>query len=408
MSENDSQEKTEEATPKRREDTRKKGQIPRSRELNTFTSLLAASAAMFVFGKPIVDGLSSLMLDHLAISREAAFSDTAISSQLGSAVTEFALLLAPLFLTVVIVGLLSPIALGGWIFSFDSIMPKMERISIVSGFGRLFSSKSLVELAKALGKFVLVAAAVVFVVNFVKEDIFLLSLQPLESALDSAGWIFVWCFVGFSSVLALVVLIDVPFQLWQFSNQIRMTRQETTDEHKETEGRPEVKRAIRERQQEFARQRMMAEVPKADVVITNPTHYAVALRYDQFGRGAPRVVAKGRDLVAARIREIAKEHKVMLFEAPPLARALYASTELNQEIPANLFVAVAQVLAYIFQLRKLGSKQGKRPSPPTDLPVPEDYFTNTSMTNTNKTNTNKTDTGFANTGSANTSEQENS
>lgn len=375
MAENSAQEKTEAATPKRKQDSRNKGQVPRSKELNTFTSLMAAGFAMLVFGGQIVNDISTLLLDHLAFSREAAFTDTGLSLQMSSAVLDFVILLAPLMVTVFIVSLLSPVALGGFIFNVSLIAPKLERISIGKGFGRIFSSKSLVELPKALGKFVLVAAVALFVLNLALEDIYRLSLQPIANALGSAGWLFIWCFFGFSSILILVVFIDVPFQIWEYSKQIRMTKQETKEEFKETEGRPEVKRAIRERQQEMARRRMMAEVPKADVIITNPTHYAVALRYDQRGKGAPRVVAKGRDLVAQRIREIGTEHKVMIFSAPPLARALYASTELNQEIPANLFVAVAQVLAYVFQLRKARSTHGKRPTPPADLPVPDDYAT---------------------------------
>lgn len=377
MSENSAQEKTEEATPKRREDTRKKGQTPRSRELNTFTSLIAAGCAMLVFGKQIVTDITALLLDHLAFSRDAAFSDDAMTAQLTAAVTDSVLLLTPLFIIVALASLLSPLALGGWIFNAGLVLPKMERISMLKGFGRLFSSKSLIEVPKALAKFFLVAGAAIFILYIALEDIYLLSLQPIASAMNSAGWLFIWCFLGFSSVLVLVAMIDVPYQLWDHSNQIRMTKQDTKDEFKETEGRPEIKQAVRERQQEFARQRMMTAVPKADVIITNPTHYAVALQYDRFGKGAPKVVAKGRDLVAARIREIGIEHKVMLFEAPPLARALYASTELNQEIPANLFVAVAQVLAYVFQLRKAKTTRGKRPAPPRELPIPDAYSAST-------------------------------
>lgn len=373
MAENSAQEKTEEATPKRKLDSRKKGQVPRSKELNTFTSLMAAGVAMLLFGNQIVSDITTLLTDHLSFSREAAFSEAVIANQLSTASADFLLLLTPLLVSLLCVSLVSPVALGGFIFNVSLIQPKLERISFAKGFGRIFSSKSLLELPKALGKFVLVAGVAIFVLNLAMEDIYSLSLQPFTSALSSAGWLFVWCFFGFSSVLILVVAIDVPFQLWEHRKQIRMTKQDTKDEYKETEGKPEVKQAIREKQQEFARQRMMAEVPKADVIITNPTHFAVALRYDQHGKGAPKVVAKGRDLVAKRIREIAAEHKVMVFSAPPLARALYASTELNQEIPANLFTAVAQVLAYVFQLRKAAKGSGKRPKPPVDLPIPDDY-----------------------------------
>jgi flagellar biosynthetic protein FlhB len=229
------------------------------------------------------------------------------------------------------------------------------------------------ELFKAIGKFLLVATTSCFVLYLVLDQIVGLSLLPLPEAMNTAGALAVWCLLGFSAVLILVAAVDVPFQLWQHQRQLRMTRQEVRDELKETEGRPEVKATIREKQQQFARQRMMAEVPDADVVITNPTHFAVALKYDQAGAGAPIVVAKGQNLIAARIREIAQQNGVVLFSAPPLARALYFSTDLNQEIPRNLFLAVAQVMAYVFQLRQVPKRGGSRPKPPRDLPVPEEY-----------------------------------
>lgn len=375
MAESSAQERTEEATPKRREDARKKGQIPRSRELNTLTSLLGAGVGMLVFGRQIIDDVSTLLSESLSFGHNAAFSDSIISLQMGDSVTKFLLLLSPLFILLASTAIISPLSLGGWVFSFSQLAPKMERISPIKGLARIFSKKSLVELLKALGKFTLVAGITFYVISQALDYIFLLPLKPFYQALSETGMLFIWCFFGFSSVLIVVVLIDVPFQIWDFKRQIKMTKQEIKDEMKDTDGKPEVKAAIRERQQEFARQRMMAEVPTADVVITNPTHFAVALRYDQSGTGAPKVVAKGRDLVAGRIRAIAKENGIALFAAPPLARALYASTDINQEIPSNLFLAVAQVLAYIFQLRQLIAKPGVRPKPPTNLSIPDEYTT---------------------------------
>ena len=237
----------------------------------------------------------------------------------------------------------------------------------------MFSPKSLMELVKALGKFFLVGGVACFVLYTVLDEILMLPLQPLSQAFTNTGSMFIWCLLGFSSTLVLIAAIDVPFQLFQFKKQIRMTKQEVKEEMKDTEGRPEVKSAIRERQQEAANRRMMAEVPTADVVITNPTHYAVALRYDQDSNGAPRVVAKGKDFIAAKIREIAEENEIAIFRAPPLARALYASTELDQEIPGNLFLAVAQVLAYIFQLRQARRGKARMPRPPRNIKVPEEY-----------------------------------
>jgi flagellar biosynthetic protein FlhB len=373
MAEDTAQEKTEEATPKRKLDSRKKGQVPRSKELQTFTSLIGAGFAMLFFGKGIVDDLLVSLQGNLSFERERAFSDPMMSMQMLSAVEGFVELLLPLFAMLFLASVMSSMALGGWIFSFSQVQPKFERLSPLKGAAKIFSIKSLVELPKSIGKFVLVAAVAVFVLNLALEDIYKLSLQPVMTALGSAGMLMIWCFFGFSFVLILVVLIDVPVQIWEHRKQLKMTKQETKDESKETDGRPEIKSAIRERQQEFARQRMMAEVPSADVIITNPTHFAVALRYEQTGSFAPKVVAKGQDLVAARIREIGQEHGVVVFSAPPLARALYASTDLNQEIPANLFVAVAQVLAYVFHLQKAVASNSRRPDVPKDLPIPSEY-----------------------------------
>ena len=238
----------------------------------------------------------------------------------------------------------------------------------------MFSLKSLLELVKTIGKFLLVSIMVAVVLSQVFPSLLQLSVLPLERALDFAGSLALWCFFAYTLVLIFIVLMDVPFQLFEHQKQIRMTRQELKDELKETEGRPEVKSQVRERQREVAQRRMLNDVPQADVVITNPTHFAVALRYDQEGSGAPRVIAKGRNLIAARIREIAAEHKIEMFSAPPLARALYASTEVGQEIPAKLFVAVAQVLAYVFQLKKATGQAKRKLKRPKDLPVPEEYL----------------------------------
>lgn len=373
MAETSAQDRTEEATPKRLADSKKKGQVPRSKELNTLTSLLAAGIGMLVFGRQIVEDIKTILTESLSFGYETAFSETVISIQMTETIINVLLLLAPLFIVLVCVAIISPISLGGWVCNFATLAPKLERISVFKGLGRIFSSKSLMELVKAIAKFVLVASVTIYVISEAMNKIFSLPLLPITQAFDSTGSLFIYCFLGFSSVLILVVIIDVPYQIWDFSRQLKMTKQEIKDESKETEGRPEVKGMIRAKQQEIAQQRMMADVPLADVIITNPTHFAVALRYDESGTGAPKVIAKGKDFVAARIREVAKENGVALFAAPPLARALYASTEIDQEIPGNLFLAVAQVLAYIFQLKRLTNKRGSKPKVPTNLPIPDEY-----------------------------------
>ncbi|MBL4574308.1 MAG: EscU/YscU/HrcU family type III secretion system export apparatus switch protein, partial [Gammaproteobacteria bacterium] len=213
MAENSAQEKTEEATPKRKLDSRKKGQAPRSKELQTFTSLLAAGFAMLLFGKSIVNSLTTTLQESLSFERELAFSESVLPMQMSSAAEEFIILLAPLFVTLFIASMMSSMVLGGWIFSFSQVQPKFERLNPLKGLAKIFSIKSLIELPKSIGKFTLVAGAVVIVLNLALEDIFALSLQPIMSALSSAGMLMIWCFFGFSAVLIVVVAIDVPMQL---------------------------------------------------------------------------------------------------------------------------------------------------------------------------------------------------
>jgi len=282
-------------------------------------------------------------------------------------------MLLPFFTIVVAAALLSPMALSGWSFSMQAIAFKWEKLDPVKGMARIFSWRGLMELLKALAKFsvVLVVALILLWHNV---DLFLiLGTEDIANSLSNAGSLLGWSFLALSSAMILIAAFDVPFQLWDHNRQLKMTRQEVKDEYKETDGSPDLKRRIREVQMEMARRRMMQEVPKADVVITNPTHYAVALRYDQSRMSAPVVVAKGQDLIAQQIRNIAMSHDVPIMTAPPLARALYFSTELQQEIPSGLYMAVAQVLAYIFQLRKNPRKKAEDTLSLADLPIPEEF-----------------------------------
>jgi flagellar biosynthetic protein FlhB len=367
------QEKTEAATPRRLEEARKNGQVPRSRELNVLASLLVSGIALLLFGPMMLAGIRKMLVSGLSFDHNRAYDAFAMSEALMSALSATLWVLAPFLLLMCAVSLFSPIALGGWLFSGDLLMPKFSRINPASGLARMFSLKSLMELGKAIAKFLLVATVVVMILSHILQDIITLPLLELDVSLDHMASLLITSFLGFSIVLLLVVMIDVPYQIWDYQKQVRMTKQEVREEMKDTEGRPEVKMAIRAKQQEIAQKRMMEEVPKADVIITNPTHFAVALKYDQNGGGAPIVVAKGKDLIAAKIREIAKENKIVIFSAPPLARALYRSTDLNHPIPENLFVAVAQVLAYIFQLRQAAHSSRIIPHPPTNIVVPEEY-----------------------------------
>ena len=285
------QEKTEAATPRRLEEARKKGQVPRSRELNVLASLLVSGFALLVLGPMMVEGIRKMLVRGLSFDHNLAYDAFAMSEELWAAAIATMLLLAPFFLLMCGVSLLSPLALGGWLFSTDMAMPKFSRINPASGLMRMFSVKSLVELGKAIAKFLLVAVVVVMILSNILQDIITLPLLELDISLKHMASLLILSFLGFSIVLLVVVMIDVPYQIWDHQKQIRMTKQEIREEMKESEGRPEVKMAIRAKQQEISQRRMMEEVPKADVIITNPTHYAVALKYDQSGSGAPSVIA---------------------------------------------------------------------------------------------------------------------
>ncbi|MFO8004794.1 flagellar biosynthesis protein FlhB [Thioalkalivibrio sp.] len=379
MAENDtSQEKSEEPTPKRLREAKEKGQVASSRELNTTLVLLGGGAALLLMGGGILGGLQDILRGSFSVERELIFDPGVLYEMLLLRIGEALVMLLPLFGVLLVVAVAGPLSMGGGGFSGKAIAPKLNKLNPIAGLKRIFSAQGLMEFGKTLLKFILITSVGGALLWQMSDTLLGLGHQPLERGLMHAGYIIGWTFLTLAAVLILVALIDVPFQLWSHQKQLRMTKQQVRDEFKETEGKPEVKSKIRQTQQDIARRRMMAEVPKADVVVTNPTHYAVALRYDQTGMRAPRVVAKGADLIAAEIRERARAAGVSLFAAPPLARALYYSTRLDQEIPAGLYVAVAQVLAYVYQLRT-AARDGaaRRPEAPTDLPVPDDLLRRT-------------------------------
>ncbi len=367
-----SQERTEQATPKRLKEARERGQVPRSRELNTMIMLLTGSGGLLMLGEGLLDRLIALTQRGWSLERALIFDNRALTAMLGLAVGDALWSLAPFFLLVTVAALLGPIMLGGWSFSVQSLSFKWEKLDPVKGLGRIFAWRGLMEFLKTLAKFVVVTVIAGFLLWQLADHLLALSNEPLNQAIAHAAQLLGWSFLGLSAMLILLAAVDVPFQLWDHSRQLKMTRQEVKDELKETDGRPEVKSRIRNLQREMAQRRMMEEVPKADVVIVNPTHYAVALRFD-YKMNAPTVVAKGADLVAFQIRKVAQQHTVTVFSAPPLARALYHSTELNREIPVGLYVAVAQVLAYVYQLRSAQDGEGVEPAEPTDLQIPKEF-----------------------------------
>ncbi|OWW22962.1 flagellar type III secretion system protein FlhB, partial [Noviherbaspirillum denitrificans] len=259
---------------------------------------------------------------------------------------------------------------GGWLFSTKALMPNFGRLNPMSGLGNMFSKRALVELVKAIGKTVLVGTIAWMVISGQTEQMLALSAEPLHTGWAHMGDLLLTGFLTIVFGLVIIALIDVPYVLWNYADKLKMTREEVRQEAKESDGDPMVKARIRQMQREMAKRRMMSEIPTADVVVTNPTHYAVALKYTEGKMRAPTVVAKGADEVAAKIREIAAEHKVAMLEAPPLARALYRHTDLGDEIPAALYTAVAEVLAYVFQLRTYSTHGGMKPAVPGDIAVP--------------------------------------
>jgi flagellar biosynthetic protein FlhB len=374
MAENeDGQERSEQATPKRQEEARKKGQVPRSREMTTMAMLLMAAVCMSLMGAHMIEGLGAVMQLGLRVERARLFDAFALTEIFGQAVYQGFVVIVPFLLVMLLTALLAPVALGGWSFSTEALSFKADKLNPLKGLKRIFAVRGLVELLKALAKFLLIGSVGAALLWHFLPQLMGLGREAVEHGLAHAGSILATSFVVLSASLLLIAAIDVPFQLWDHAKNLKMTRQEVRDEHKDTEGRPEVKSRVRAMQREIAQRRMMEEIPKADVIITNPTHYAVALRYDTENMSAPIVVAKGVELLASQIRTVAVANKVPLYEAPPLARALYYSADINQEIPAGLYLAVAQILAYVFQLRAT-TRGGPVPARPADVPVPDEFF----------------------------------
>lgn len=358
------QERTEQPTERRLQEARKKGQVPRSRELNTMLSLILASIALMVLGGNISQSIMQISVEGFSVSRELAFDASQLPFQFMYMASQTLLALSPFMAVMLVAALAGPLMMGGWSFSLETISFKFEKLNPIKGLARIFSLKGLVELVKALAKFVLLLGAAILVFFTIDQQLLsLTSMTPKAAGLEAVT-VLVRVLLILSATTILIVALDVPFELWNHQKQLRMTKQEVKDEMKETDGNPQVKQRIRTVQRQLAESRMMEDVKTADVVITNPTHYAVALQYLDRPGSAPRVVAKGKDLTALRIRSIATEHDIPLFEAPPLARALYRSTEIGHEIPHVLYMAVARVLAYVFQLKNAG---------PTDyVPKPAD------------------------------------
>lgn len=360
MAEEDSgQDKTEDATPKRLEKAKGEGQVARSRELGTTLLLMTGGVSLLLLGADLSERMQAIMKLNFGFDRYAAMEPTMMASYLGSSIASVIDLVGLILLMLMIAGVLGAIALGGWLFSAKPLMPKFSRLNPLEGLKRMFSMKSLVELVKAIAKFLLVASVAIFILLYMEGDLLVIGQQALETAVVHSTWIVIWSAIGMSAATVLIAFIDVPYQVYDNTEKLKMTRQQVKDEFKDSEGKPEVKSRIRQLQRELAQSRMMAAIPDADVVITNPEHFSVALKYDNAAFGAPRVVAKGADEIAIKIREIANAYSIPILQSPPLTRAIYYTTDIDHEIPAKLYLAVAQVLAYIYQLRQ-GTGAGAR------------------------------------------------
>lgn len=372
MAEDSDMERTEPATGKRIERAREQGDVPRSRELATTLMLLVGGSCVWLFSGPVVTSLDRILVATLTFERAAAFDPALLFNMLTSHMLDVAISMIPLAFLMTLAAMAAPLMLGGWLFNTSSLAPKFSKLNPISGFANMFSINSLVELGKAVLKTLLVGTVAWLAIRGQMDAVMGLGVESLKTASAHSAQLLWISFITMVSALILIAALDVPYQIWNYGRKLRMTREEVKQEHKESEGDPHIKGKIRAMQRAMARRRMMAEVPTADVVVTNPTHFAVALKYTEGKMGAPKVVAKGADDVAAKIRELAREHKVPLLEAPPLARALHAHTEIGDEIPEALYTAVAEVLAYVFQLRTFGQFGGNRPVEPTELNVPKD------------------------------------
>ena len=358
------------ASQKRLDEARERGQTPRSRELTTAALLLAGAATLTAVGPHIAQQSLAYLRGALTLTRASAFDPAIALESAGQLAWQGFMPALPVLAVLFFAALLAPLAIGGWLFSTQPLMPDFSRLNPISGLAKLVSMQSLAELGKAIGKVLLIGGVVGWLIWRDQQAFIMPLAQSPQAAAAFVGHLITRDFVWMAALLIAIAAVDVPLQLWQHAKGLRMSADEQKRESKEAEGDPQIKGKLRARQREAARRRMMAAVPKADVVVTNPTHYAVALSYQGASMRAPRVVAKGADEVAARIRALAEEHGVPILEAPPLARALYKHAELEAEIPAALYNAVAQVLAWVFQLKAMRS--GPMPVAPSAIPVPSE------------------------------------
>ncbi|MBP7580313.1 MAG: flagellar type III secretion system protein FlhB [Vogesella sp.] len=369
MADSDQEDKTEAPSGRRIDQAREEGNVPRSRELSTFTVTATGLALLMATGEGIYQYLLKVMHDWLSFDAARAKSTDIILEQFRGSLVDALQAVAPLLGGLFLVAALTPLLIGGWNFTTKAIMPNFGKLNPLSGIARLFSIQAASEGLKALLKSLLIGGVATWVIWGERGDLIGLVSMPLDRAQIHLIGLMEHTFQIVVGAMLVLVLLDVPFQLWQYTKNLRMTKEEVKQEYKEQEGSPEVKGRIRQLQREAARRRMMQEIPKANVIITNPTHYAVAIHYED-GMAAPKLIAKGSLKMAEKIIEKGREHKVLVVRAPPFARALYFNVELGEDVPNKLYTAAAQVLAYVHQLKHYEQQGGISPVFPEKLEVP--------------------------------------
>ena len=374
MADSDSGEKTEEPTAKKLTDARKKGQIARSKDLGTLFVLVGSACAMLLMGDALASSMAQMMKHLFSLDRQEAMDVNAIFKVINDGVFQIVAPLLWIFFIVMLAAFIGNTLLGGMSFSWEAMMPKASKLSPIAGFKRMFGVQAAVELIKSILKFFVVFIVAFLLLSGLFEQILGLSREAIPNNFEHAVSMLLWMFLVLALSIGIIVVIDAPYQVWNHNRQLKMTKQEVKDEHKSTEGSPEIKGRIRRTQYEMSQRRMMEDIPNSDVVITNPTHFSIALKYDAAVGGAPVLSAKGVDEMALHIRTIAKEHQIEIIQSPALARSLYYTAEVGDDIPEELFAAVAQVLAFIFQLNEHKKGRAKKPIPVAkELPIPDDF-----------------------------------
>ncbi len=369
---NDGQDKSEEPTAKRLADARKKGEVARSKELTTTVMLICGAVSILIFGHWTVEAMFDIARGSFSLDREQVFNSSLGLNAFMESIAIALSSLTPFLLVMLASAIVGSLAMSGWNFSTQALVPKPSKMNPLKGVKKMVGTQALMELGKSIVKFAVIMGLGVVLLWWFMDEVLVLAREPLEQAIEHGSLMVVWVFLLVSLTMILIAVVDVPFQAWNHRKQLKMTKQEVKQENKDTEGSPELKSRIRQTQMEVMIRRMMQAVPEADVVITNPTHFSVAIKYDQDKMRAPIVVAKGADFVAFEIRRIAQENNVPILSAPPLARAIYHTTELDQEIPEGLYLAVAQVLAFVFHLRQKPGKSGSSEINMPNVEVPDD------------------------------------